>query len=280
MSIDSDQQKVTVSGSVDSEILIKKLVKAGKHAEIWSNKSNNNQSQSQNQKGCMKDDKKNKGLESLEKQQKIQTLTSGEDDDDSFANDEDVKLPKEKSSQPGFTSANNPRNAKNKSEPNNGNGKKGQNEGGQKGNFVDLNEGKRVNDLTTKMNNLGGGGGNLGGFEMANGGQHVMMNMNGSRYNQQQQQKQQGYNHQQQQGINQSAASGASLMMNMQNMQAMYQRPSIMPPTTSYYHNYNPAPYPYPYNEPAHHGYYYTGMNGGGDDNMLYDDNTSSCSIM
>ncbi|KAL1192220.1 Heavy metal-associated isoprenylated plant protein 37 [Cardamine amara subsp. amara] len=34
--IEAEHQKVTVSGSVDSAILISKLVKAGKHAELWS----------------------------------------------------------------------------------------------------------------------------------------------------------------------------------------------------------------------------------------------------
>lgn len=33
--VDSAQQKVTVTGNVDSEILIKKLLKSGKHAELW-----------------------------------------------------------------------------------------------------------------------------------------------------------------------------------------------------------------------------------------------------
>lgn len=33
--IDAEQQKVTVIGNVDSEILIKKLTKSGKHAELF-----------------------------------------------------------------------------------------------------------------------------------------------------------------------------------------------------------------------------------------------------
>ncbi|RVW53347.1 Heavy metal-associated isoprenylated plant protein 32 [Vitis vinifera] len=33
--IDADQGKVTVSGCVDPATLIKKLVKSGKHAELW-----------------------------------------------------------------------------------------------------------------------------------------------------------------------------------------------------------------------------------------------------
>ncbi|XVF38145.1 hypothetical protein REPUB_Repub20aG0073900 [Reevesia pubescens] len=42
-SIDSEQGKVTVSGNVDPAVLIKKLAKSGKHAELWgASKSNNN----------------------------------------------------------------------------------------------------------------------------------------------------------------------------------------------------------------------------------------------
>ncbi|KAF5757467.1 putative heavy metal-associated domain, HMA, heavy metal-associated domain superfamily [Helianthus annuus] len=271
VSIDAEQQKVTVLGSVDASALIKKLVKAGKHAEIWSNKSNNHQSQSQNQKGLSKkDDKNKKGHETLKKQQKVKPLTSGEEDDDvSFEDNEDLSQKQQEA-----VSANNPKKIKNKSQPNSGNGKKSQNVvGGQKGNFEGLSEGKRV--ILGPLG--GGGGGNLGGFdfEMANGGQHgqhMMMNMNGLRYNQQQQ----GYNLQQQQMFNQSAA-GSLNMMSMQNRQAMYQRPTIMQPTTGYYYNYNPAPYPY--NEPPY-GCYYTGGNGGGDVNMWSDEDTSSCSVM
>ncbi|KAL7090896.1 hypothetical protein ACP275_12G070800 [Erythranthe tilingii] len=66
--IDSDQQRVSVQGSVDSETLIKKLIRAGKHAEPWSQKITQtlNQNQNQNQTGqkqkptCIKDNNKNK----------------------------------------------------------------------------------------------------------------------------------------------------------------------------------------------------------------------------
>ncbi|XP_068332615.1 heavy metal-associated isoprenylated plant protein 37-like [Pyrus communis] len=84
VNIDSDQQKVTVSGSVDSETLIKKLLRAGKHAELWSQKSNN---QSQKEKNnCIKEDKNNnKGQKQgiLKSQQKFPSFVS-EEDDDSF----------------------------------------------------------------------------------------------------------------------------------------------------------------------------------------------------
>lgn len=38
--IDFQQQRVTVTGNVDVQILIKKLIKKGKHAEIWREKEN------------------------------------------------------------------------------------------------------------------------------------------------------------------------------------------------------------------------------------------------
>lgn len=50
--IDAENQKVTVSGSVDSATLIKKLARAGKHAEIWT-------AQKQKPPGSIKEDKKN-----------------------------------------------------------------------------------------------------------------------------------------------------------------------------------------------------------------------------
>ena len=52
--IDAEQGKVTVSGNVDPTTLIKKLNKAGKHAEFWGapkpNNNQNNKNQNQNQK--------------------------------------------------------------------------------------------------------------------------------------------------------------------------------------------------------------------------------------
>uniref|UniRef100_A0A5B6ZI78 HMA domain-containing protein n=1 Tax=Davidia involucrata TaxID=16924 RepID=A0A5B6ZI78_DAVIN len=106
VNIDAEQQRVSVSGSVDSATLIKKLVKAGKHAELWSQKSNQNQNQNQNQKAnnnCIKDDKNNKaqkqglikGFEVFKNQQKFPAFSSEEDDDyydDDDENDEEDEL--------------------------------------------------------------------------------------------------------------------------------------------------------------------------------------------
>ncbi|XP_011038674.1 PREDICTED: uncharacterized protein LOC105135488 isoform X1 [Populus euphratica] len=84
VNIDAEQQKVTVSGTVDTATLIKKLVRAGKHAEVWSQKSNQKQNNN-----CIKDDKSNKsqkqglvkGLEAFKNQQKFPAFSSDEDDD-------------------------------------------------------------------------------------------------------------------------------------------------------------------------------------------------------
>lgn len=77
--IDTEQQKVSVSGCVDSATLIKKLIRAGKHAELWSNKPNQNQNQKQ-KASCMKDDKNNnKGQK--QQQQKFSNLGFLEDNE-------------------------------------------------------------------------------------------------------------------------------------------------------------------------------------------------------
>lgn len=50
VNINADEQKVVVTGSVNPSILVKKLVKSGKHAEIWnasSNQENKNSYQTQ-----------------------------------------------------------------------------------------------------------------------------------------------------------------------------------------------------------------------------------------
>ncbi|KAL8218662.1 hypothetical protein R6Q57_022035 [Mikania cordata] len=355
VNIEADQQKVTVSGSLDSATLIKKLARAGKHAELWSNKSNqnHNQNQSQNQKGsCMKDDKKGKpqkqdlfkGLESLKKQQKFLPLITEEDDeylddddeeldDDDVDPEEELRLLTQKANQLALLrqqqqqlqqqhaaaiAVNTSRNLNNANgeviNGGNGNGKKGNlnNNNGGGGDAVNMNlgEGKRVNDMSSIMNNLAGfstgggsgGFGNLGGFQvpqknnvpgsfhqtnsglppMAAGGYNPLSqpglrtpNINGGGS---------GCNNHHQQQYNNPAA--AAMMMNMQRQAMQYQQPqmmynksSITPPATAYYCNYYSAPNTC--NELPQNYYYTTG--GGGDNSaahMFSDENTSSCSVM
>ncbi|KAL7001027.1 hypothetical protein U1Q18_002181 [Sarracenia purpurea var. burkii] len=107
VNIDAEQQRVTVSGSLDSATLIKKLVRSGKHAELWSPKGNQNQKQKANR---VKDEQSNKGggqkqglAKGLEvfknqQQQKFPAFISEDyddeydyfDDDDEEEDDDDV----------------------------------------------------------------------------------------------------------------------------------------------------------------------------------------------
>ncbi|KAI3453107.1 hypothetical protein Pfo_009770 [Paulownia fortunei] len=109
VNIDAEQQKVTVSGSIDSATLIKKLVRAGKHAELWSQKTNQNQKQ---KAACIKDDNKNnkgqkpsvvKGLESLKNKQKFPFITEEgdylDDDEEEYDEEEEMQLFREKINQ-------------------------------------------------------------------------------------------------------------------------------------------------------------------------------------
>ncbi|XP_010257946.1 PREDICTED: heavy metal-associated isoprenylated plant protein 3-like [Nelumbo nucifera] len=97
VNIDAEQQKVTVSGSVDSGTLIKKLVKYGKHAELWSAKSNQNQKQQLQQSRGAKDNKNNKdqkqgaikGFQAFKNQPKFPTFSPEEDEFDCSDDDED-----------------------------------------------------------------------------------------------------------------------------------------------------------------------------------------------
>ncbi|KAL6187636.1 hypothetical protein ACLB2K_039034 [Fragaria x ananassa] len=102
VSIDADQQKVTVSGVIDSANLIKKLVRAGKHAELWNQqKANQNQNQKQKNNICIKDNKGQKqqggiikGLEAFknhQQQQKFPHFLTEEDINDLLEDEEDEK---------------------------------------------------------------------------------------------------------------------------------------------------------------------------------------------
>ncbi|PRQ40896.1 putative heavy metal-associated domain, HMA [Rosa chinensis] len=99
VSIDADQQKVTISGVIDAATLIKKLVRAGKHAELWSQqKANQSQNQKQKNTNCIKDNKGQKqqggiikGLEAFKNQQQQQKFPNFliEEDIDDFLDDDE-----------------------------------------------------------------------------------------------------------------------------------------------------------------------------------------------
>ena len=58
--IDAEQGKVTVSGNVDPNVLIKKLTKSGKHAKLWgAPKPNNNNNHNHNNQNHLADQFKN-----------------------------------------------------------------------------------------------------------------------------------------------------------------------------------------------------------------------------
>ncbi|KAJ4960328.1 hypothetical protein NE237_020238 [Protea cynaroides] len=179
VNIDAEQQKVTVSGSVDPATLIKKLVRAGKHAEIWSAKSNHNQKQQQ--ANCIKDDKNGKdqkqglmqGLKAFTTQHKYPTFSSEEDefdcddDDDEDDFEEGLRLLQEKANHLGLLGqqANMVANAKKNGvgPPNNGKmnnvlngqaGKKGSGNGGNPNQNMGMKCGMdQKNMAAAKMNN-------------------------------------------------------------------------------------------------------------------------------
>ncbi|CAI9785433.1 unnamed protein product [Fraxinus pennsylvanica] len=109
VNIDAEQQKVTVSGSVAPATLVKKLVKAGKHTELWSQKTNQNQKQKVN---CIKEDKDKKGqkqdmmkaLESLKNQQKFHFVSEEDEDclddeEEEYDEEDEMQLFREKLNQ-------------------------------------------------------------------------------------------------------------------------------------------------------------------------------------
>ncbi|KAF3436420.1 hypothetical protein FNV43_RR23512 [Rhamnella rubrinervis] len=89
--IDSQQHKVTVTGNVDADILLKKLLRSGKHAEIWpeksdkkkSGKSKNNQKHKYTEEGV--DDRNENSAE------KTQNPAKNIDDDDDDGGESDDK---------------------------------------------------------------------------------------------------------------------------------------------------------------------------------------------
>lgn len=266
VNIDSDQQKVTVQGSVDSANLVKKLLRAGKHAEVWSQKTNQTQKQ---KPPCIKDDKNNKG----KKQNTTKGIEPLKDEDDGEGDDEDEG---DKMQQLIRNKMNHLAHLKQQAEANskkgnanaatsNGNGNNnGRNGGGKKGNqdqkafaamkmmnnehqqqqqqhFGGLNinnDAKRANDISAMMN-LAGFNGNVGMLG-GNSASPMMMNLH-NRHGFQQ-----------------------------QVPQMMYNRSPFVQPSTGYYYNYG-------YGLPDH-GHGYGGQHSS--DHMFSDDNTSSCSIM
>ncbi|XP_073301456.1 heavy metal-associated isoprenylated plant protein 37 [Primulina huaijiensis] len=275
VSLDAELQKVTVSGNVDSAVLIKKLVKVGKHAELWSQKGNH-QNQKQKLSFIKQDSNKNKqgqqqnvfrNLESLKKKQKSPFVTQQEDgclpDSDDEEEDEEMQVIKDKFSQLALLKKQ--AEAKNPGKKGNGNpsviDQKTLDSTGQ---------GKRVNDINTIMNLAGFHGNNgrglqiqpnnvfqgnnpAGGFPVngLSAGHNpslMMMNMNG------------GY--------------PSMNPLHQQQTQMMYNRSPFIPQSTGFYHGYGAIPYGF--SEPGR--YYHAADHSSA--HMFSDENTSSCSII
>lgn len=99
--IDLENQKVTVQANVDSSALIEKLIRAGKHAELWPQKSsnqNNNKKQNKQAAAPAKDNKKKNKEHWKESNLKPSKFLhrqlpsySSDDKDYDSSNDEDCK---------------------------------------------------------------------------------------------------------------------------------------------------------------------------------------------
>lgn len=263
MKIDSEEQKVTVLGIVDCATLVKKLLKGGKHGEVWSQKINQNQNQNQKQKSSsIKEDKNSKA------KKPTQSLKS-KHNNQHLEQEEEMQLLMDKinhlaNANKGNVVAGNKAAKKGISPPTQIDQRMQQHNNNT--NTIMHGDGRRGNDISSVMNLAGfngHGGGNVnGGFQLQPNnflqGGFQFQGMGAGN----------GYNN----------PSAAAAFMNMQNRhglpvqpQMLYNRSSFSPPSTGYY---GPAA--------AYNGG--GGGGGGGDDHaashMFSDDNTSSCMVM
>ncbi|KAH6771550.1 Heavy metal transport/detoxification superfamily protein [Perilla frutescens var. hirtella] len=301
VNIDEEQQKVTVSGSVDSATLVKKLVRAGKHAEIWSHKTNQNQTQNQKQKTASnKDDSTaNKGKKpnssknhepSLKSKQKFPFDLEGlcfDGGDDEEQEDHEMQRIREKINQLALLKHQAEASAKK------GNGglmaaaaavsNNGGNKAGKKGNGVagqnipvdqktmaalkmknELQQGGTNTGTNTNMHGDGRWGNDISSM-MSFGGFHGNGGgvLGGSG----------GFPAMAGGGFPFNG-SGPNAYMGLQNMhgfqqpQMLFNRSPFVPPSTGYYYNYGAAAAP-PYDGGDHAG-----------SHMFSDENTSSCRVM
>ncbi|XP_072983573.1 uncharacterized protein [Typha latifolia] len=170
VSLDVEHHKVQVTGNVDSETLIRKLARSGKHAELWSQKSSNqnqhkpNQQKQQKQPAQpIKDGNKNnkdqgkqglmEGLKAFKSQHnKLPPLSSDEEDfDDDYDDeeeDDELRFLDNKMNQLNLL-----RQANNAKKINNGNGNGNGNAGGNGNNGG---AGKKVGGNQNQMKNPNG----------------------------------------------------------------------------------------------------------------------------
>ncbi|ESQ34485.1 hypothetical protein EUTSA_v10009651mg [Eutrema salsugineum] len=282
--IEAEHQKVTVSGSVDSATLINKLIKAGKHAELWSPNPNlNNHPQkpktndvikNANQKGQKQGSAKT-GLEAFKPKNnpKGTAFMTEDEDEDGGEEEEDgeVQLPKPANQQQkpvanskktggGGVPLNNGNNGVNASKKVNQK-QSSQNQNSQAmaaamrmRNAGKVSSGVESNEIGALMGLAGFNGATNAAVNPPNGIQQLhqappLNNINGVTN----------------QNLNNGNGLGGMMMnmngysnlhpMNMQNrqlmhhhqpQQMMYQRSAFVPaPSNGYYYNYTPNPYSY-----------------------------------
>nr|GMD16692.1 heavy metal-associated isoprenylated plant protein 37 [Ipomoea batatas] len=306
VSIDDEQQKVSVAGSVEAPTLIKKLVRAGKHAELWGSQKG---TQNQKQKPSNGNDSKNNNNQnqnSAQKQQQklmkdLEALMSQQGNNKFAQQQQQLALLRQQTAE--------------------NVGMKGNSPGG-----ID------EKTMAALRMNLGGEGGkiggndinammNLAGFHGNNGGNNVnptVLLPQGNNPNPNPNPTS-GFHHQLLQPNQANLIQGqngnfplqgqngnfppslahhnlmnmngyplhhpqASVMMNMQNRHAamqqaqmMYNRSPFIPPSTGYYHynNYGQSPVP-PY--PTYVDHPSTADHSA--THMFSDENPSSCSVM
>ncbi|KAJ1684879.1 hypothetical protein LUZ63_016269 [Rhynchospora breviuscula] len=202
VNIDVEHQKVTVVGSVDANTLLRKLSRSGKHAELWSNKPNNQANHKQSNNIPQKNQKQNnpnqrhnqlisnqkdqgnknnlmQGLKAFKNQHKggkVPDLYSEDEFDDDFDDDEDdfdeedFKVLNEKMGQLNFLKQMNMGN--NNGGHNNNNAKKN---GGGNGN-PNANNGKKNQNGGNNQNQLGKNGNVPGALNFGGANGKMMAN--------------------------------------------------------------------------------------------------------
>ncbi|XP_047307395.1 heavy metal-associated isoprenylated plant protein 37 [Impatiens glandulifera] len=256
--IEAEQQKVTVSGSLDSTDLIKKLIKAGKHAQLWSS------DQTQNPKAnlVIKDDDNKAFNKNQRKREKVEVEddNNGDEEDDHHQ----FRLLREKINQMANNGGNRKRVASNGGRGSNGNEKTmGVLKMNNNGN-ISVGEGKKGNsDDINAMMSLAGFNGNacsaLGNNNNSNGVVYHQSSGNGN--------------------LTQIPSAGHPNACFATHPYRQNQISPNIPPNTGYFmYNYDCAPHPYnqypiygtgDYPSPQVYNYYE-------EDNK----NTTGCSIM
>ncbi|CAN7094382.1 unnamed protein product [Brassica rapa subsp. narinosa] len=313
--VEAEHHKVTVSGSVDSATLINKLLKAGKHAELWSPNPTTNPNQPQkpktndviknNQKGQKQGFAKS-GLETFKPKNNPKgaaCVKEEEDEDGGEEEDGEVQLPKAvnqqqqnvKKNSGGGGPMNNGNNGVNaskkvnqKQNSQNQNNSQAMASAMRMRNAAKVNSGVENNEIGALMGLAGfNGAATNAAVNPQNGIQQLQApplnninsvtthNMNNGNGGPSMMMNMNGYNPMNMQN--------RPLMHHHQPQQMMYQRPAFVPPPSNgYYYNYTPSPYTYypyyPYPSDQHQQISHSSAT-----NMPSDEDTSnnsSCNIM